>query len=163
MLFDMITEDAEIVEVNSRAQHPEVKIEPPPSTSSDAPAVCVVTSPLSQLVALPASSSITTASFKSESSPTSCFNITPKNKIVETCAVLSSSGESTESCQFVSMIKTFSSLPHECEQTKKILVDGAVQVSISPPESSPIPYVPAKRARTAELNLKYVFENSASN
>ncbi|EYC45547.1 hypothetical protein Y032_0424g1220 [Ancylostoma ceylanicum] len=142
MLFDMITEDSELVEVNSRAQHPEVKLEPLPSTSSEAPVASVVASPLSQLVALPPSSSIAAQPLKPEASPASCSNTTLKPKGAEACIILPTAGDSTES-----------SLPHDGDHSKRPVLDGAVQLSISPVENvNSTPHVPAKRPRTGELS-----------
>ncbi|KAK6734063.1 hypothetical protein RB195_017687 [Necator americanus] len=136
MLFDMITEDSELVEVNTHPQH-EIKVEPPPSTGSEASVASLVVSPLSQLVALPPSSTVVAQPLRPDAPQNSCPNTTLKNKAVEACMVLPTTGDSTES-----------SLTHECESTKRLALNG---VPISPAENVCCsPHVAIKRPRTAE-------------
>ncbi|KHJ92346.1 hypothetical protein OESDEN_07766 [Oesophagostomum dentatum] len=95
MLYDMITEDSELVEVNSRVQHPEIKLEPPPSTSVDAPAASAMTSSLSQLVALPHSTSVVSQSQKPEPSAISSPTVSTKSTETGTSVLLRSAEETT--------------------------------------------------------------------
>ncbi|KHJ77904.1 hypothetical protein OESDEN_22476, partial [Oesophagostomum dentatum] len=93
----------------------------------------------SQLVALPHSSSVVSQSQKPEPSAISSPTVSTKSTETGTSVPLRSAEETTNG-----------SFPRDRTQEAKPTVDGAVQVSISSPEASSTPLIPAKRPRITE-------------